>query len=108
MKKLVLIIFSAYFFLIFFLPRSALATILSVSPATGSFHVGSTFSISLLLDTEGKSINAIQAFLSFPPDLLQVVSPSAGGSIVGVWTVPPKFNNTTGRINLEGGIPSGI
>ena len=61
-----------------------------------------------MLDTKGKSINAMQVSLYFPSDKLQVVSPSTGKSIIGVWTVPPKFNNSAGTISFEGGIPGGI
>lgn len=92
----------------FFVPFSSHASSLSISPASGTFSVGSTFNVSLLLDTKGKSINALQAFLSFPPDKLQIVSPSIGQSIIGVWTVAPKFNNSRGTLDLRGGIPGGI
>jgi len=84
------------------------AAILTLSPSSGSFAVGSTFDVSIYLNTENESINVIEAALSFPPDKLQLVSPSTGRSIVSVWTAPPTFNNQTGRINLQGGIPGGI
>ena len=90
------------------LPRTSYASTIYLSPVGGSFTVGSTFDVSVLLDTKGKSINALQAFLSFPSDKLQVVSPSVGKSIIGVWTVAPKFNNNTGTLDLRGGIPGGI
>jgi hypothetical protein len=96
-------------FLFFFLfGNIALASSVSFNPPFGTFFVGETFDVSVLLDTKGKSINALQIFLTFPPDKLQVVSPSTGHSIVDVWTAPPKFNNTLGTISLEGGIPAGI
>lgn len=101
-------IFLLSLFLYFFTPLLSSASTLSVSPSTGTFSVGSTFNVSLLLDTKGKEINALQAFISFPPDKLQVVSPSIGQSIIGVWTVAPKFNNSKGTLDLRGGIPGGI
>ncbi len=100
--------FAAIILLSFLWPNISSATTLSLSPTGGGFSVGSTFSVSVILNTEGKSINALSVFLSFPPDKLQVVSPSVGQSIVDVWTVPPKFNNNTGTIEFEGGIPGGI
>lgn len=90
------------------LPKTAWASSLSINPPNGNFAVGSTFDVSVVLDTKGKSINALQIFLSFPPDKLQVISPSAGQSIVDVWTAPPEFNNILGTVKLEGGIPGGI
>ncbi len=87
---------------------SANAATLSVSPASGTFTVGSTFDVSLFLNTGGKPVNAIAAFVNFPSDKLQLISPSAGRSIIEIWTAPPKFNNQTGQIELQGGIPGGI
>ncbi len=96
------------FFLIFFPAVSAQASTLSLSPSAGVFSVGSTFNVSVMLDTKGKAVNALQTFLTFPPDKLQVVSPSTGQSIIGVWTATPKYNNIKGNVSLEGGIPGGI
>ncbi len=93
---------------VFFSPFKTQAAILNLSPSSGSFSVGSTFDASLFLNTENQSVNAIQAKISFPPDKLQLVSPSTGKSIVSVWTAPPSFNNQTGEIVLQGGIPGGI
>ncbi|MEK9194714.1 MAG: cohesin domain-containing protein [Patescibacteria group bacterium] len=84
------------------------AATLSVGPTSGSFVAGSTFDVSVYLDTKDESINALQVFLGFPPDKLQIVSQSAGQSIVGVWTSQPKFNNQQGRVELQGGVPGGI
>ncbi len=96
------------FSVLFFSPNISLASSVYIGPATGTFSVGDTFTASVLLDTQGKSINALQIFLTFPPDKLQVVSPSTGQSVVDVWTVPPKYNNAQGTVDLEGGIPGGI
>ena len=101
------------FFLIIFLalmcaPTLVGAASLSIGPATGAFTVGSTFDISLFLNTDGSSINALELFLKFPPEKLQIVSPSIGKSIVGVWIAQPQFDNLTGNVRLQGGIPGGI
>jgi len=101
-------IFVVFLFYLFSLPNIGQASSLFLSPDSGTFLTGSTFNVSVLLDTKGKSVNALQVFLTFPPDKLQVVSPSSGASIIDVWTVPPKFNNITGTVSLEGGIPRGI
>lgn len=100
--------FFLIFFLLFFLSFKADAAILTLSPNSGSFSVGSTFDVSLFLNTEKESVNAIEVGLSFPADKLQLVSPSTGKSIISVWTAPPTFSNQTGKINLQGGIPGGI
>jgi len=87
---------------------TAFAARLSLGPSAGSFTVGSVFEVSILLDTEGESINAFNVLLNFQPDKLQLISPSTGKSIVQVWTGPPQFNNRTGTVRLQGGIPNGI
>jgi hypothetical protein len=89
-------------------PALAHGARLFFSPSSGTFTIGSTFDIALLLDTEEEMINAFKIRLQFPPDKLQLISPSTGKSIVRVWTGPPQFNNRTGEVELQGGIPNGI
>ncbi len=103
------VILSVFFLssLLFF-PGRILASTLSVQPVTGTFTVGSVFDVSVLLDTKGKSVNVVKLSLSFPPDKLQITSPSTGKSIIDTWTASPKFDNATGRVELEGGIKGGI
>lgn len=106
-RKAILSVFAIFLFFGFSSPKSE-AAVLTLSPPSGSFSVGSTFDVSLYLNTEGESVNVIETSLSFPADKLQLVAPSTGKSIISVWTAPPTFNNQTGRINLQGGIPGGI
>ena len=96
------------FFFLFFLPSDSRAATFLLSPSSGTFSIGSTFSVSILLDTKGQSINALEVALSFPPDMLQIVSPSTGKSVIGVWTDTPNFDNANGKMDLQGGIPGGI
>ncbi len=90
------------------LPNFAVAqtgATLSLSPASGTFTVGGTFSVSVILNTAGQAVNAIEANLSFSPDKLQVVSPLIGTSIIGVWTNQPNFDNQKGFLSFQGGLP---
>ncbi|RJQ29930.1 hypothetical protein C4571_00160 [Candidatus Parcubacteria bacterium] len=80
--------------------------VLSLDPATGTFAVGGTFSVSVLLDTGGADVNLIESSISFPPDKLEVVSPSGGKSVVSIWTDTPKFDNSKGIISFQGGTPN--
>lgn len=91
-----------------FWTASANAANFSINPASGTYHVGSTFDVSIQVDTKGQEINALQMQLSFPTDKLQLVSPSAGSSIIEIYTTPPRFNNSTGEVEIIGGIPNGI
>jgi len=81
---------------------------LYLSPSSGSFLVGSTFSVSVFLNTEGNEINAVGAELKFPPEILQVTSPTAGTSFITVWLTPPNYSNERGIVNFRGGVPGGI
>ncbi|MDP4007104.1 MAG: cohesin domain-containing protein, partial [bacterium] len=105
---LYLALFAVSFAALIGIAAPAKAVTISIGPPSGTFTVGSTFDVSLFLNTEGKPINAIGVSLDFPADKLQVVSPSAGQSIIGVWTATPTFNNQAGKVTLQGGIPGGI
>lgn len=90
------------------LAPSAHAANFSLSPAQGEFTVGSTFDVSVQIDTRGQTVNAVQMELSFPADKLQLVSPSAGSSVISIYTTPPRFDNSAGTVEIIGGIPNGI
>lgn len=91
-----------------FFSYSASAAVLSISPSTGSFVVGSTFTASVFLNTEGQTVNTVGVKLLYPPDRLQLVSPTTGNSIITLWTVNPVYNNKQGEVTLQGGIPNGL
>lgn len=79
---------------------------LILGPSSGTFYVGSTFDVSILLDTKNVSINTAEIELSFPADKLQLASPSVGQSIIQLWPAPPVFSNREGKIYFLGGIPA--
>lgn len=81
---------------------------LYLSPASGSFSAGSVFTVSIFVDTDGNEINAVWAELKFPPDILQVTSPTQGTSFIENWLTPPTYSNSQGVISFRGGIPGGI
>ncbi len=89
-------------------PTMAHAGKFLVNPVGGAFTVGSTFDVQIFLDTDGQSVNALDVDLIFPPDKLQLVSPKTSVSVIEVWTSQPKFNNQSGRVRLQGGIPRGV
>ncbi|MFQ6084078.1 MAG: cohesin domain-containing protein, partial [Candidatus Aminicenantia bacterium] len=76
---------------------------LSIFPQTGSFTAGSTFEVSIFMNTGGNNINAVQVDLKFDPKRLQVITPAKGISVVEEWIFPPSFSNIKGTINLQGG-----
>lgn len=83
------------------------AATLKLNPNTGVYSAGKTFTVSVVLNTEGKPVNAADGQLSFSPQELQVVSVSRTSSIFNLWTEEPSFSNTKGTITFGGGSPSG-
>jgi len=81
---------------------------LYLAPSRGTFFVGSTFNISIYVNTKGNEINAVQIDLRFPPDILQVTTPTAGESFISEWLTPPTYSNIGGIVSFKGGIPEGI
>ena len=85
---------------------STYAATLSVSPNTGVYTAGQTFSARVVVNTGSDSINAADGTLSFNPKEITVVSISKG-SIFSLWTAEPSFSNSAGTITFSGGSPSG-
>lgn len=88
-----------------YIPLGFAAT-LSLSPPTGVYSSGQTFSASVVINTQGQSINAAEGTLSFNPRELSVVSVSKG-SLFNLWTSEPSFSNTAGTVSFSGGNPAG-
>lgn len=94
--------------LLFFIAiPSVEAATLSVSPGTGVYTVGSPFSVNIMLNTQGKAVNAAEGLLKFNPNELKVQSISQAGSIFNLWAVEPSFSNSAGTVTFGGGSPKG-
>lgn len=91
-----------FFFILFLFPFYSNAATLGFSPSSGTYKAGETFSVSVVVNTENKSINAVSANIIFPTSLLRVVSVSKSDSVINYWVQEPSFSNTNGTINLEG------
>lgn len=106
-RKLIFLVLIFFFLCFLVLPFRAQAqgAVLYLSPQIGNFYVGSTFDVSVLLDTKGKTINTVDVNISFSPETLQVVEPLGDKSIITVWASPPSYSNVEGKISFRGGIP---
>mgnify|MGYP001588302372 CR=1 FL=1 len=94
------IIFSCAFLAL--APFSAYAASLNFSPPSGSYGVGSTFSVNVSVGSSNQAMNAASGVVSFPWDKLEVVSISKQGSIISLWTAEPSFSNSQGTVSFEG------
>ncbi|MEX1051802.1 MAG: cohesin domain-containing protein [Patescibacteria group bacterium] len=67
---------------------------------------GQEISVPLRLSTR-ETMNAAEFYFNFSNDLLEVVRIDTAGSFYQLWvTGSPKFNNTTGELSFEGGLPT--
>lgn len=92
---------------IFIFPLTIKAASLSVVPNTGVYQIGKLFTVSITVNTAGKSINAAEGTINFNPQHLSVVSIDKSSSIFNLWVTEPTFSNTKGTITFSGGKPSG-
>lgn len=103
-NKIVTAVLVTLFFWLFTLV--AYAADLSISPSTGSYSVGQTFTATISAVPNGDSVNAVESTLSFNTDVLSVVSVSKTGSAFSLWTTEPTFSNTNGTVQFGGGSPT--
>jgi len=97
---------SVFLFLALSHQAKAAGASLYFSPAEGSFFIGSTFDVSVFVNTGRNDVNAVQVDLKFDSSKLQVASPTAGKSIISIWIAQPTYSNTEGTISFKGGIPT--
>ncbi len=104
--------FKIFFFIFFILflfsfTGAVNSATLFLSPSSGTFTVGKTFSVSVKVDSGGSvGINAAEAVLTFDPAYLNVNNVSKSGSIFTLWPVEPTFSNSKGEISFAGGSPT--
>ncbi len=86
----------------FVFSHDAFAATFSFAPASGSYTVGSTISVGVYAGSSDKALNAASGIVSFPENLLEVVSISKNQSVISLWVQEPSFSNAAGTINYEG------
>ena len=91
---------------LFLLPALAQAADLAITPSSGSYSVGQTFTATVQAVPAGDNINAVEATLNFDTSVLSVVSVSRDGSAFSLWTTEPTFSNSAGTIQFGGGSPT--
>lgn len=83
-------------------PAISFAAVLRITPASESYTTGGTFTASVYVDSASQAMNAAAATVSFPKDVLEVVSISKSGSIFSLWPEEPSFSNSSGTVSFEG------
>lgn len=103
MKRLALFVF---FYIFLLAPSLVFAASLSSIPNARTVTVGNTISVPITVSSLDKALNALSGTLSFPADLLHVISISKAGSIVSLWVQEPSFSNDSGTVQFEGVVPN--
>ncbi len=98
--------YTTIFVLIFTIPLSVSATSLVLTPATQDVEIAQQFSVDVLVDAEGTSINGIEGIITYPSDELSLLRVEDGSSIVSLWLEHPRASN--GSISFSGIIPNGF
>jgi len=96
--------------LIFLLWRVSVASAATVNVVlvNDTFAIGDKFGIDIQVDSEGDSINAAQATVQFPKDILQAESVSKDSSVFPFWVQEPTIDKTNANVTFMGGSTSGF
>lgn len=89
------------------MPLSARATSVLLSPVSSVNSLNARFAVDVLLDPEGKSINALGTSVSFP-ETLSYDGSSDAGSVISAWVESPHLSSDGHSIVFSGIIPGGF
>ena len=92
---------------IFLVAEKAKAAIVSVTPQHNNISYGETFVVDLRLNSEKEIINAIQATITYPANILNIIDISKGGSFLTLWPQEPIIDEEAVTIKFAAGIPHG-
>ncbi len=85
---------------------SAATMYASASPA--SVQIGDTIIVSIIIDTEGAGVNAAQATVQFPSDIVEATGIDSTESVFNFWLERPQFSNQAGQFSFIGGSTNGF
>lgn len=85
-----------------FFAHGVLAASLYLSPASGNYLTGHTFTVGVFVSSADQAMNAAQGTLSFPINKLTVLSVSKTNSVMNLWVQDPSFSNQDGTVNFGG------
>jgi Bacterial Ig-like domain len=84
------------------MPSSAHAATLQVVSTNALPTAGGTFSVNISVTSDDQAANAISGELTFPVNMLKVVSVSKTDSIFSMWVQDPTYSNTNGTVDFAG------
>jgi hypothetical protein len=91
---------------LFTYPVKAAGATIFLSPKSGTYKVGKSFKVSVMLNSGGGvGVNAAEGTLKFDRNYISVSSVSYSSSIFELWTTKPAYSNARGDITFAGGSP---
>lgn len=88
-----------------FVAGATSAATLYFSPAKGDFSQSETLVVDLKINTENQSINTVEGYIKFSPEIFDLEKISDGSSIISFWVKKPESG--AGSIAFSGVIPGG-
>ena len=86
------------------LPSLSLAGTLRLSPDSGTYDVGESFTVDLVVDSDDP-MNTAGATLTFDSDVISVADVSDANSMFSMWPEDPDYSNAAGTVTFGGGMP---
>lgn len=102
--KNILFLATSFILLFFLTPKEAKAASLSLSPATKNVIIGETFTVSVMLDTQGELTSGTDAIILYDAAKLSVVSAVLGDLYTNK---VQEDSSTTGKVTFRATAPSG-
>lgn len=100
-QAILVCVFAALCF--FVAPQCSSAASLLVSPNSGNYNVGDSFSVSIYTTSAEQALNALSGRINYPSDKISVTSVSKASSIVNFWTIDPgEYSSEPGVVRFEG------
>ncbi len=84
------------------------AATLNLVTSQNTFNIGDKFSVDVKIDTENAGINAAQATIKFPADILSVSSTDKTNSVFNFWLQDPTVDNNAGTVTFVAGATVGF
>jgi uncharacterized protein YneF (UPF0154 family) len=78
---------------------------LYLTPGSSSQTIGNNFTVYVGVNSGGNEINAIEATVNLPTNIVSITGAGSGGSLCSIWVQQPTINGSS--VSFKCGIPGG-
>lgn len=96
-------VFAGMIIAVALLAHAAHAATLSLVSDVTSASIGDTVNVSVRIDSQGQTVNAVQGTIDYPTSILQIARVDRTNSVFNIWAQEPSVNTSTGEITFLGG-----